>query len=530
MSRSQLFRGLFATFFALSSAACSALLGVDEYSIQSESADGGRPVKPSCSTNRECTERASTRADAGAARTVPSVCLRPQGQCVPLVSEDCNVITGDYLDDRAVLIGSLFSTNGAQASTNLARQQSATLAVEEINAAGGIPSSATSADAQPLVMVSCDESANLLRAGQHLVNDLHVPAIVGPNTSQDTLDLSNKLTIAAGTLLMSPTAVASSIADLLDNGLTWQIIPTDVQRAPLMIQTINTLETQLRAARNRDVMKLSVIYRDDALGQGTRVSLNALQFNGKPLADPVNLGSNVRIDPYDFKQPNQQPIVDANARFAPDIVVLAGPAESVSAIMVPLEAAWQGPPESRPEYVLIDSAKVPELLSAVAGNDALRHRVRGTGVTPSLRSIPVNETFMVSYATRYPGAPTNIFGMGPAYDSTYALAYAIASLRGMSLSGPHIAQGLRRLSGGSTVLEVESTKILAAFRKLAAGEAITAIGTFATLQWSDNGAILGGTIELWCIANANGKPTFEQSGQLFDTLSGKPSGHYTPCD
>jgi ABC-type branched-subunit amino acid transport system substrate-binding protein len=530
MSRSQVFCRVFAVIVAVSSGACSALLGVDDYTIKSDSVDAGAPSKPGCSTNRECTERASMRGDSGTGQIVPSICLRPQGQCVPLVSEDCSVITGDYLDDRAVVIGSLFSTSGAQASTNLARQQSATLAVEEINAAGGIPASATSADAQPLVMVSCDESVNLMRAGQHLVEQLHVPAIVGPNTSQDTLDLSNKLTIAAGTLLMSPTAVASSIADLLDNGLTWQIIPTDVQRAPLMIQTINTLETQLRAARNRDVMKLSVIYRDDALGQGTRVSLNALQFNGKPLADPLNLGSNVRIDPYDFKQPNQQPIVDANVKFAPDIVVLAGPAESITAIMVPLEAAWQGAPESRPEYVLIDSAKVPELLSAVTGNDGLRHRVRGTGVTPSMRSMPVNETFMVSYATRYPGAPTNISGIGPAYDSTYALAYAIASLRGVSLTGAHIAQGLRRLSGGSTVLEVESTKVLAAFRKLAAGDAITAIGTFATLQWSDNGAIMGGTLELWCMSNANGKPTFEQSGQMFDTLSGQSFGHYTQCD
>jgi branched-chain amino acid transport system substrate-binding protein len=511
-------------------------LGLGDFSIESNTADGGvggargTPLKPTCTTNRECTERAATAVDGGVGPLNPSVCLHPQGQCVALLSEDCSVITGDYTDDRAIVIGSLFSTSGAQASTNLARQQSATLAVEEINAAGGIPSSATSADAQPLVMVSCDESVNLMRAGHHLVEELHVPAIVGPNTSQDTLDLSNKLTIAAGTLLMSPTAVASSIADLLDNGLTWQIIPTDVQRAPLMIQEINTLETQLHTQRKRDVIKLSVIYRDDALGQGTRVSLNALQLNGKPLADPVNLGSNVRIDPYDFKQPNQQAIVDATVKLAPDIVVLAGPAESITSIMVPIEAAWQGPADSRPEYVLIDSAKVPELLSAVSGNDDLRHRVRGTGVTPGMRSIPVNETFMVSYATRYPGAPTNIFGMGPAYDSTYAIAYAIAGLHGMTLTGPHIAQGLRRLAGGSSVLEVQSTKILAAFRKLAAGEPVTVIGTFTALQWSDNGAIMGGTIELWCVSNPNGKPTFEQSGLMFDTQSGQAFGHYTQCD
>jgi ABC-type branched-subunit amino acid transport system substrate-binding protein len=530
MSRSQVFSTVFTVFAVITQGACSAVLGFNDFSVNVDAADGGVLGTPMCTSNRACTEHSGAPMDASnGAVAVPSICLKKTGQCVPLLSDDCNVITGDYLDDSAIVIGSLFSTTGAQASTNLARQQSATLAVEEINAAGGIPSGTTSADARPLVMVSCDESVNLMRAGSHLTTELQVPAIVGPNTSQDTLDVSNKLTIAAGTLVLSPTAVASSIADLLDNGLTWQIIPTDVQRAPLMIQEINTLESRLRADRNRQNIKLSIIYRDDALGQGTRVSLNALMLNGKPLADPINLGSNVRIDPYDFKQPNQQPIVDANVKFAPDIIVLAGPAESVTSVMVPLEQAWQGPLESRPEYVLIDSAKVPELLTAVMGNDDLRRRVRGTGVTPGMRSVTVNDTFQVSYATRYPNSPANIFGMGPAYDSTYAIAYAIASLRGADITGANIGLGLRRLAGGSTSVEVQSTKILAAFRKLTAGEPLTVIGTFATLQWSDNGAILGGTIELWCIANPNGKPTFDQSGLMFDTQSGQSFGKYQQC-
>jgi ABC-type branched-subunit amino acid transport system substrate-binding protein len=445
------------------------------------------------------------------------------------LSEDCNLVTGDYTDDRAIVIGSMFSTTGAQGSTNLARQQSATLAVEEINAAGGIPSGATSADARPLVMVSCDESVNLVRAGTHLTAELQVPAIVGPNTSQDTLDLSNKLTIASGTLVISPTAVASSIADLLDNGLTWQNIPTDVQRAPLMIQEINTLEAALRTSRKRQNIKLSIIYRDDALGQGTRVSLNALMLNGKPLADPINLGTNVRIDPYDFRQPDQQAIVDANVKFAPDIIVLAGPAESVTTIMNPLEQAWQGPIESRPEYVAIDSVKVPELLTAVMDNDDLRHRVRGTGVTPGTRSQPVFDTFQVSYATRYPGTAANIAGMGPAYDATYAIAYSIASLQGMSITGGNIGRGFRRLTGGDMVVELESTKILAAFRRLAAGDALTVIGTYSMLQWTDSGAIQGGTLSLWCISKPSDKPLYEESGLMFDTLTGQSFGNYTQC-
>jgi hypothetical protein len=296
-----------------------------------------------------------------------------------------------------------------------------------------------------------------------------------------------------------------------------------------MIQEINTLETRLRQERNRQEIRLSVIYRDDALGQGTRAALSNLMLNGKPLADSLNLGNNVRIDPYDPKLTVQQAIVDGNAKFMPDIVVLAGPAESITSVMVPLEQSWIGPPESRPEYVLIDSAKVPELLTAVTGNDDLRRRIRGTGVTPGPRSVTVNDTFMLTYSTRYPGSATNIFGMGPAYDSTYAVAFAIASLRDTPISGASIAQGLRRLSGGPTTVEVQSTKILAAFRKLASGEPITAVGTFANLQWNDSGAVMGGTIELWCVASPNGKATYDRSGLMLDTATGMSFGQYTQC-
>src|SRR5262249_2392884 len=159
------------------------------------------------------------------------------------------------------------------------RQQSAMLAVTQINNVGGVPSS--SAVPRKLVMVSCDESTDLMRVSDHLVNELHVPAIVGPNTSQDTLDLSTSVSVKGDTVVISPTAVASSIGALLDNDLTWLMVPTDVQRAPLMISQINVLEKSLEADRGTTSIKLGIVFRNDALGVGTQTSLNDLVLNGK---------------------------------------------------------------------------------------------------------------------------------------------------------------------------------------------------------------------------------------------------------
>lgn len=509
---------------ALGGGGCSSILGLDELSVESQ-ADLG--LSGTCDSHRQCN---GTLDDAGVAR--PAICVQPEGKCVELLTEDCTRITGDFLRDDAIVLGSLFSTTGAQASTNLQREQSAVLAIEELNAAGGVPTGATSAAGRPLVLVSCDEAANLDRAGAHLINELRVPAIIGPNTSQDTLKLSTSISIAAGTLLLSPTAVASSIADLVDSDLTWLMVPSDVQRAPLMIEQIGEIEQLLRSERQTDTLKLGVIFRNDALGTGTRVALGSLVFNGQPLADPVNIGNLVRIDPYDYTQPDQNALVDAYEQFAPDIIVVAGTAEAITKIVQPLEERWSDADAStatRPYYVMIDSTKVPELLEAVEGNDDLRTRVRGTGVTSDARSMPIYDAFKIDYQQRFPGSSASTSGMGPSYDAAYAIAYALSATHAEPISGASIAHGLRKLAGGSAVMEIGPTKILAAFQRLAAGESISAVGTFGPLQWDANGAVVGGTIEMWCIGTSGGMPVYRSSGLTLDIATQQTHGAYVAC-
>jgi ABC-type branched-subunit amino acid transport system substrate-binding protein len=405
------------------------------------------------------------------------------------------------------------------------------LAVEEINAVGGVPG-ATVNDARPLVLVSCDESTNLMRASGHLITDLHVPAIVGPNTSQDTLDLSNKLSIGSGTVVMTPTGVASSIADLRDNDLTWLMVPSDVQRAPLMIHQLNDLETQIRQERGSSHVKLGVIYRSDALGTGTRTSLDSLVINGKPISDGINLGQNVKISPYDFTQADQNAIVTDYLKFMPDIIVLAGTAEAITKVMVPLEQKWpksDAGPGYRPFYVLIDSVKVPDLITAVTGNDDLRRRIRGTGVTPAASSAAVSNAFQIDFTARYPGSSAKISGMGSSYDALFSIAYALAATSDEPATGKAVSTGLRQIAGGSTVIQSSGTKALAAFQKLSSGEKITAIGTFGPLEWDANGAVVGGALEMWCINATGATPAYQSSGLTFDIKSQKFAGAYTQC-
>ena len=477
---------------------------------------------------------AATNGTAGATSStsttvVPAICQPSTGKCVNLLSEDCGVVTGEYADDQAIVIGSLFQTLGTTATQNIPRQQSAMLAIEEINAAGGIPST-KAGEARPLVMVSCNASTDLVRAANHLVTNLKVPAIVGPNTSQDTIDVSNKVTIQAGVAVLSPSAVAASIADLLDNDLTWLMIPSDDQRAQLMIKQINDLEVQLKTARAVSSIKLSIIYRNDALGIGTRTSLDKLQLNGKALSDPSNAGSvsgNVHVVPYDYKQTDQNAIVAKEVTFAPDIVVLAGTAESITKVMTPLEQQWTAG-TNRPYYLIIDPSKGPELLSAVTGNNDLRARVRGTGTTPTPASTTVANTFSLDYVARYGTYPT-ASGTGTSYDAAYAIAYALAATKDEQPTGSSIAKGLRRLTGGTAAINTGTQDLLAAFQNLASGKTVSATGTSCPLDWDANGTVNGGTIEMWCIGKTGDTPLFQSSGLSFDIKTQTYSGTYVQC-
>jgi ABC-type branched-subunit amino acid transport system substrate-binding protein len=499
-----------------------------------------------CTTNGECTDRLGAAA----------VCVQSEAPtCVALASDDCAVITGDYQDDTAVVIASLLSTTGAQKDTNTPRQQAAIMAVEEINASnasGGILQSATPGDTRKLVMVSCDEAANLPRAATHLISELHVAAIVGPNLSQDVLDLTTgdstiglPSSAQSGTALLTPTGVASAIATVPDNGLTFMMTPSDIQRVPLMTQQINAVETQLKAQRGKSTVKLAIYYRDDALGKGTRDGLTQLTINSTTLATAITAGT-AREDSYDPASTNNAAQVSSYVQFRPDIIVLVGAAESVKSFVVPLEAAWPTT-AARPYYIAIDSTKVPDLITAVTGNDDLRQRFRGTGISAEAgETQKVFDAFQIAFGQRWKDAsgnpqPATQSGMGPTYDAVYTIALALVGKP--DTSAQSMVSGMPSLSNNTAACNSDASGVLAPcftvsdysrtlynnMGLLLQNKKVTEIGTFGRLEWDAQGAKSSGLIEMWCIKNTGATPEFDSSGLFYDVKTQQQSGSYTPC-
>jgi branched-chain amino acid transport system substrate-binding protein len=518
----------------------------------------------SCTTNQQCSDML----------TAPALCVHDGApHCAALMSDDCRpipvvyknvanvdtpdtlpAIVGDYLQDNAIVIGSLFTVTGSQASANVPRAYAAIMAVNEINAAGGIPG--TGSTRRPLVLLTCDAQVDPLRAARHLVLDLNVPAIVGANASQTAYDITKDVSAPNGTALFSPTAIASDVVGLDSHGLTRLMVATDVQRIPVMISEINRLEAQLKASRLKDQLKLAIYYRGDLTGKGTNVGLGQkLTFNGKSVTANVVDGT-IRADMYDPEIATATPSwVDqatiraytTNSRFIPDIVVVAGASEANAGFIAPLDAQWdmdgtvtKGLP--KPYYVLIDSNKNQTLLTKIGSNNDLRLRIRGSGVVPGFATDPDGspgklayqsyQAFQYDYTQTFPNQLPTLSqggGMGQTYDVIFSIAFSLAYGRAGPATGADVVAHLATLyTGGATNIQLGDSGFIArAFNELANQRAIAAIGTFGPLQWTGDGSKASGTVETWCVRTNDGSPAinvFASSGVTFDVNIQKFAG------
>ncbi len=372
-----------------------------------------------------------------------------------------------------------------------------------------------------------------MRTAQHLIQELHVPAIVGPDSDQDVIDVTQNVSATEGTLLMSPSAQASTIATLSDSGpQRRRDVSADDQRAALVLDQLNQLQAILLGRSRGPLLKLGIVYRNDVTGQSVFSSISGtLRFNGQPITAAVN-ASYVSVDTYDVASDvaAQTAIGVKFGGFNPDIVFITAP-EQVANVVVPLEQSLTlSNATNRPYYLFTEAGKVSALLTAAGQPNVpsdFVSRLRGIGATPDAASAQTFAAFNAAFTAAY-GSNPQVPDMGTSYDAMYSIAYAIAATAGMPVSGPSIAKGLSMLGSG-TAVSVGAAQASEALQSLSSGQSIALQGTFTAMQWAANGDIARGTLEVWCVGASSGAPAFASSGRSLDIGTQTLSGAYSPC-
>jgi ABC-type branched-subunit amino acid transport system substrate-binding protein len=347
--------------------------------------------------------------------------------------------------------------------------------------------------------------------------------------------VTQQVSAKGGTRIMTPTSLASAISNLADEGLTWRAVPSDTQRAKLVIEQMNALETLLRTTRGLTTVKLGIVHPTDALGLSAHDAVSGkLILNGRFINDPLN-AANVSVDSY---QPVDAAAESAIATkyavtFKPDIVFITAE-DQIANLMLPLEKALTAARAvNRPYYVLTDAAKADALLAAIGASTLpsdIRRRIRGVGVRPDASSAAVLAEFVATYTSRYGAAPPGSFAASAAvsYDAMYAFAYALAATPELPPSGASVAQGLRALGVGDSYA-VGAKTASQVMSILAARKSVSLRGTFGPLLWDSSGDITAGSVEVWCIGGPAGAPAFGSSGLTMDVSTQVVGGAFVQC-
>jgi ABC-type branched-subunit amino acid transport system substrate-binding protein len=404
------------------------------------------------------------------------------------------------------------------------RQHGASMAVDVINQAGGVPDGTGRKRTLALTTATGPSAAAALR---ELQERAELSAVIGPDSSDDMLELLTAATGEAALFTIGPNSSVDSIVEAKDASLSWSLVPTDHQRMPLLMRALFELEARIKQAQPERAPRLSVVYRDDAFGRGWRAALEHASWGGVELVHADNKLL-VSIEAYDPEAQAQRELVERQIASAPDVVIAIGLSELVTQVIAPLEQAW--PAEQRPEYLLTDATKGPALLELLAERTQLLARVHGVGAAPIAAAQPSHQQFIAEYERRFPSetqAPVGVEA-ATAYDAVFVIAYALAAAAPGTTAGtgPELARSLARLSGGALRAETYQPQLTAAFSTLARGEAISARGTLGAFEWDSGGGIASGAAELWCVVDAQA-PRYASAGLSFDigarSFEAKPS-------
>ncbi|HEU4409306.1 MAG TPA: ABC transporter substrate-binding protein [Polyangiaceae bacterium] len=447
-------------------------------------------------------------------------------RCVALASPDCLAVTGDVARDDVVIVGSLLPTRGPDASLGVPAENATRLAAGEIAQVGGLLRA--DGTSRPLAFVHCDHSSDAdvaVRAATHLVDEVGVAAIVGPDFSGLVIDVAERLTLDRGVLLLSPaaTSVALTSFDATRGGerLLWRTSPSDAYQAIPLGAQYQAIEAGLKAGGDVAAAKVAVVYKNDAYGRGLYESFRqGAVVNGRSPGDPGNAQSFLARE-YDAEG-ELGPLVAELAAFAPHVVVGVGLTELVTRVVEPLEQAWGAGP--RPHYLFSEGARSQDLLDLVGRRDDLRARTRGT--SPGTNT-PLSQAFYARYRRAHGEAL--VFGMAGAYDATYLLAYAVvAAGEGAPLTGAALARGLRRMTGGAARVDAGPADVARAFNLLYDGNAIDYNGASGPLDFDAAGEAPS-DIQVWCVAldpNTREPYFFDNTGVFYDAAKNEVVGAF----
>lgn len=370
----------------------------------------------------------------------------------------------------SVTIGTILSASGGLAGFVPPIRAGIMLALEEINAAGGV------LDGRRLALVEADDQTNPqvgVQVATRLVQADAVPVIIGPMASGITIAVANAVTIPAGVPIISPSATAPAISALADNDTVYRTaVPDGLQGAVLG-----------RVTRARGIERAAVMAINNDYGRGLA---EAFAASFQAAGGTVTARQNFEENRPSYRAELQTLAGRGNPQA---LVLIAYPASGGTTI---LRNAIENGFFNR--FVLTDGMRDQAVVQAV-GAQALRGAF---GTAPGTAAAPAQRRrYEEAFRRANPAMdPAGAF-VAQSYDATFVAALAIQKAGRAEKAA--IAAALRGVSAppGEVVGPGEWAK---ARQILAGGGEVNYEGASGPIDFNAAGDARG-RVEVWDIAD-----------------------------
>lgn len=370
---------------------------------------------------------------------------------------------------KALKIGALLSFTGDLADFGQPLFNGAQMAVNEINAAGGVLG-------QQVTLVKADDGTSPQQGvteAQRLVNIEGVQAIVGALSSGVTLQVAETVTGKAGVVQISPASTSPALTNANDNDFLFRTTISDAAQGILLA----------RLAQDEGLSKVCTMYINNAYGQGLS---NAFATNFQQLGGTVTA---------------QVPHESAQTTYASELAKCKG-ADAMAAIAYPQSAGvfLRESVEQNivPKYLFVDGTKDDKMIGTLGWQTF--DGSRGTSpssLPPSLQITAFEERYKAAYGT-LPPRPY----IGETYDAVYLIA--LAAQKAGSTDPKAIRDALRDVTNPpGQAVNPGTDGFKNAISLLAAGTKVAYEGATGPIGLDSHGDRQIGAIEWWHVDAAH---------------------------
>ena len=372
-----------------------------------------------------------------------------------------------------LITGTLLPATGSLAFLGPPEFAGVKMAVDEINAAGGVLGA-------PMVNIdgdSGDTSTDIATQTTDAALSQGAQVIIGAASSGVSLTVIDKIT-SQGALMISPANTSPALTTYEDNGLYWRVAPSDALQGAILAST----------AIDSGITKAAVIARQDAYGEGLEkaFSKNFTEAGGTVTSELL----------YDPEAATFDAEVAEIKAGAPDAVVVIGFEESVKLLQ---EMIKQGVGPKDQQVYLVDGN-----ISTEAYKEFPKNTMKGV-----IATVPTGEADLTAFNEMLlmvdPALTDYTYG-AQAYDATVVVALA-ANVAGCA-TGTAIAAALADVTGNGGEPCTTYADCLALIQ---AGTEIDFNGITGPLDFNQYGDPASATIS---INQYTGNGAFEEIGKV----------------